>query len=151
MASVGPKFWWSFPHHPLQLTNLAVEVEMPREQEVDVEQEGGREMEEAGEMEEVMDAEVALVQEVLGALEVPLEEWAEQVLQVQMAIVHGMAPGDVMGMVEGEEGVAGMEVWDLLDLTTTQRGMDPEEEVGAVDVAEVGVKDLEDLLEELAE
>ena len=148
MASVGPKFWWSFPHHPLQLTNLAVEVEMPREQEVDVEQEEDREMEEE------MDAEVAPVQEVLevlGVLEVPLEEWAEQVLQVQMAIVHGMAPGDVMGMVEGEEGVAGMEVWDLLDLTTTQRGMDPEEEVGAVDVAEVGVKDLEDLLEELAE
>jgi len=98
---------------------LAVEVERPREQEVGVEQEGAREMEEAGEMEEVMDVEDAPVQEdlavlevleVLEALEVPLEEWAEQVLQVQMAIVHGMVPGDVTGMVEEGEGEAGMEV-----------------------------------------
>ena len=41
-------------------------------------------------------------------LEVPLEEWVEQVLQVQMAIVHGMVRGDVTGMVEGEDGEAGM-------------------------------------------
>ena len=101
---------------------MAVEVERPREQEVGVEQEGAREMEEAGEMEEVMDVEDAPVQEdlavlevlevleALEALEVPLEEWAEQVLQVQMAIVHGMVPGDVTGMVEEGEGEAGMEV-----------------------------------------
>jgi len=113
VASAGPKFWWNFHRHPLLLTSLAVEVERPREQEVDVEQEAAREMEEAGEMEEVMDVEdapVQEVQEVLEALEVPLEEWAEQVLQVQMAIVHGMVPGDVTGMVEGGEGEAGMEV-----------------------------------------
>ena len=116
MASAGPKFWWNFHRHPLLLTSLAVEVERPREQEVGVEQEGAREMEEAGEMEEVMDVEDAPVQEdlevleVLEALEVPLEEWAEQVLQVQMAIVHGMVPGDVTGMVEEGEGEAGMEV-----------------------------------------
>jgi len=119
VASAGPKFWWNFHRHPLLLTSLAVEVERPREQEVDVEQEAAREMEEAGEMEEVMDVEDAPVQEdlavlevleVLEALEVPLEEWAEQVLQVQMAIVHGMVPGDVTGMVEEGEGEAGMEV-----------------------------------------
>ena len=153
VASAGPKCWWRFHPHPLLLTNLVEEVEEERamEQEVDVEQEEAREMEEAGEMEEVMDAEVELVQEDLVALEVLLVESAEQVLQVQMAIVHGMVPGDVTGMVEEGEGEAGTEVWDLLDLTTTQPGMDPEEEVEAVDVAEVGVKDQVDQLEELVE
>ena len=68
-----------------------------------------------------------------------------------MAIVHGMVPEDVTAMVVGGEGEAGMEGWDLMDPTTTQLGMDPEEEVEAVDVAEVGVKDLVDQLEELAE
>ena len=150
VASAGPKCWWRFHPHPLLLTNL-VEEERAMEQEVDVEQEEAREMEEAGETEEVTDAEVELVQEDLVALEVPLAESAEQVLQVQMAIVHGMVPGDVTGMVEEGEGEAGTEVWDLLDLTTTQPGMDPEEEVEAVDVAEVGVKDQVDQLEELVE
>lgn len=116
-------------------------------------------MEEAEEMEEEMDVEVALVQvvlgaqevlEVLGALEVLLVEWAVQVLQVLMAIVHGMVPEDVTAMVVGGEGEAGMEVWDLMDLITTQPGMVPVEEVEAADVAEGGVKDLVDQLEELA-
>ena len=165
MASAGPKCWWSFHRRPLLLTNLAVEVERPKEQEVGVELDAAREpevdveqeQEGAKETEEVMDVEVAPVQEVLavpgalGVLEVPLEEWAEQVLQVQMAIVHGMVRGDVMGMVEAGDGVVGMEVWDLLDLITTQPGMDPEEEVEAADVAEVGEKDLVDQLEELVE
>ena len=133
---------------------VEVEEERVREQEVDVELEEEEETEEEEEMEEVMVGEVALVQvvlEVLVALEVLLVEWAVQVLQVQMAIVHGMVPEDVTAMVVGGEGEAGMEGWDLMDPTTTQLGMDPEEEVEAVDVAEGGVKDLVDQLEELAE
>ena len=130
---------------------MAVEEERVREQEVDVE------LEEEEETEEEMDVEVALVQVVLGvlevlvALEVLLVEWAVQVLQVQMAIVHGMVPEDVTAMVVGGEGEAGMEGWDLMDLIATQPGMVPVEEVEAADVAEGGVKDLVDQLEELAE
>ena len=130
---------------------MEVEEARVREQEVDVE------LEEEKETEEEMDVEVALVQvvlgvlEVLGALEVLLVEWAVQVLQVLMAIVHGMVPEDVTAMVVVGEGEAGMEGWDPMDLITTQPGMDPEEGVEAVDVAEGGVKDLVDQLEELAE
>ena len=126
------------------------ELEVDVEQEVVEEAEGVEEMEEAEETEEVMDVEVALVQEDLEALGALLVEWVVQVLQVQMPIVHGMGLGGVMAMVVAGEGEAGMEVWDLLDLTTTQPGTDPEVEAEVVAVVEEDVTDLMDRLEELA-
>ena len=126
------------------------ELEVDVEQEVVEEAEEVEEMEEAEETEEVMDVEVALVQEDLEALGALLVEWVVQVLQVQMPIVHGMGLGGVMAMVVAGEGEAGMEVWDLLDLTTTQPGTDPEVEAEVVAVVEEDVTDLMDRLEELA-
>ena len=100
------------------------------------------------EMEAVEEMEVE-VPEALEALEAPLVEWVGQVPQVQMATVHGTGLVAVMEMVAEEEGEAGTEEEDLLDLTTTQPGMDPWVEEEVVDVAEEGVKAPVDLLVEL--
>ena len=121
-----------FNHHHHLLTNLAVATEEDLVWEM--------------EMEEEMDVGVPEVPEALEAL---LVEWVEQVPQVQMAIVHGTGLVAVMETVVEEEGEAGTEEEDLLDLTTTQPGMAPWVEEEVVDVAEEGVKALVDLLVEL--
>ena len=130
-------------HH--QLTNLAVAAveDLVWEQGVAVEMEEVVEMGAVVEMEEEMDVEVP------EALEALLVEWVERVPQVQTAIVHGTGLVGVMELVVGEEGEAGTEEEDLLDLTTTQPGMAPWVEEEVVDVAEEGVKAPVDLLVEL--
>ena len=143
-----------FNHHLHHLlTNLAVATEedlvWEMEMEEAVEMEEVVEMEAVEEMEEEMDVGVPEVPEAPEALEAPLVEWVEQVPLVQMAIVHGTGLVGVMEMVVEEEGEAGTEEEDLLDLTTTQPGMDPWVAEEVVDVVEEGVKAPVDLLVEL--
>ena len=95
--------------------------------------------------------EVQEVQEALEALEDPLVELEVWVETGQMVIALGMGQVDVTEMVEVEEGEDETVEAGHLVRITTQPGMDQEEEVEAVDVAEVGKKDLVDQLEELAE
>ena len=135
-----------FNHHLHHLlTNLAVATEEDLVWEMEMEMEEVVEMGAVVEMEEEMDVEVP---EALEALEAPLVEWVEQVPQVQMAIVHGTGLVGVMELVVEEEGEAGTEEEDLLDLTTTQPGMDPWVAEEVVDVVEEGVKAPVDLLVE---
>ena len=136
-----------FNHLP-HLHHLQTNLDVATEEDLVWEQGVAVEMGAVVEMEAVEEMEVE-VPGALEALEAPLVEWGEQVPQVQMAIVHGTGLVAVMEMVAEEEGEAGTEEEDLLDLTTTQPGMAPWVEEEVVDVAEEGVKAPVDLLVEL--
>ena len=123
-------------NHLLRLHHLLTNLDVATEEDLVWEME----------MEEEMDVGVPEVPEALEAL---LVEWVEQVPQVQMAIVHGTGLVAVMETVVEEEGEAGTEEEDLLDLTTTQPGMAPWVEEEVVDVVEEAVKAPVDLLVEL--